>query len=702
MIAILAEKPSVGKDIARVLKVAESGQGYLYGNGYIITWALGHLVSLALPTDYGPARLTASDLPIVPDPFRLVVRRKKTAKGTSTDSAAYKQLKVIRQVFDQCQSIIVATDAGREGELIFRYIYTYLECRKPFQRLWINSLTDGAILAGFSALQDGSRYDNLYRAADCRAKADWLIGINASQALCLTSGMGNNSLGRVQTPTLAMVCSRYLERRDFKPTDYWQLKITLKRGEHCLHFSAPDNIADHGLAEAGYARLKTYSEATIARVERKAVKEPPPLLYDLTALQKDASIHHDLSAERTLELAQRLYEKKLISYPRTGSRYIPQDVLSEIPSLLEKIGRLKAFSPCAKLTKLSYRSVNDGKVTDHHALITTGIPPENLQEEERWVYHLIAGRMLEAFSPECRKETLFVEATCGGQPFLARGSRILSPGWRGVYNRPREKEEGEEENAEGLAAFRAEEAVPVSGYNLVKKKTLPKPLHTEATLLTAMENAGRELIDQGQRAALKEIGIGTPATRASIIGTLFARDYIERSGKSLQPTQKGLYVYRAVKSMRIANVELTGSCEKSLADIEQGVQPAETFDRAIEVYTRQVTSELLSLRMAGNMPGTLACPKCKEGRVGMYEKVARCSNQACRLIVFRRILNKELTDKQLEQLFTSGFTQLIKGFKGKKGNLFDACISFDKGFSTTFSFPDGGKSGEGGNSNAGK
>ena len=690
MIAILSEKPSVGMDIARIVGATEMNDGYISGNGYMVTWALGHLAALALPKDYGLSKPSATNLPILPDPFQLTVRQRKTEKGMVTDKAAAKQLNIIDRVFNQCESIIVATDAGREGELIFRFIYTHLGYTKPFQRMWISSLTDEAIEKGLENLKDGHEYDGLYMAADCRAKADWLIGMNASMALAVSSGMGNNSLGRVQTPTLAMICARFRENRNFVSSNYWQLNLTLEKGHENRQFRYIEDINDKAEAENLYAHLKTYSSANITKVERKNTYQGQPLLYDLTTLQKDCNIHLNQSAENTLNIAQSLYEKKLISYPRTSSRYIPEDVFREIPSLLrialrmEEFKRLEADFDAIKIAK---KSVNDKKITDHHALIITGNYPQELSELEQKIYHMVAGRMLEAFGQRCEKESLLMEATFDNLIFRSHSQKILFPGWRSVFNHTEDREEDEKESDEGCAEFMESENVMISGHSLVQKKTMPKPLFTEATLLTAMETAGKTIVDEALREAMKEQGLGTPATRAAIISTLFKREYIERSGKSLIPTEKGLFIYDAVKDKRVADVVMTGSWEKTLSDIERKIVAPDTFMKAIEVYTRQVSAEVLSIKFPELSAGTLICPKCGNGKILIRKKLAKCSNEKCGLLVFRNFLNKQLTDQNMGQLFSSGETRLIKGFKGKKGNTFDAKLVFDNNHNITFSYP---------------
>ena len=693
MKAIIAEKPSVGMDIARVVGAADKKDGYCTGNGYMVTWALGHLVSLAMPGTYGYTKTTAEDLPMLPHPFRLVSRQVRTDKGMVTDLAAAKQLKVIDSVLAQCDSVIVATDCAREGELIFRWIYSYLGYTKPFKRLWISSLTDEAIREGLANLREGKDYDSLYAAADCRAKADWLVGMNASRALAIVSGSANNSIGRVQTPTLAMICARFKENRGFVSTPYWQLHLTLEQRDRHRMFIHTEEFKEKETAEAAYKRITSGSVAAITKVERRKTFQQAPLLYDLTSLQKDCNIHYDLTADKTLSIAQTLYEKKLISYPRTGSRHIPEDVMRHIPSLLEKVAAMPEFKEYGQhfdLSGLNTRSVDDAKVTDHHALIITGIVPEGLSEAESVVYGMIAGRMLESFSPPCEKDLLVMECTCEGMDFRSRSSSITKPGWRGVFARKEDKEKDEPERDHGTAEFAEGETVPVMGHGLAQKKTLPKPLYTEATLLAAMETCGKNITDEQAKEAIKDLGIGTPATRAAIITTLIKRDYISRSGKSIIPTEKGMYIYEAVKGMRVADVELTGSWEKTLLQIEGHTLDAEAFMQSIRDYTCKATDEILRLDFPAMQEKVFTCPKCKTGKIILRSKVAKCDRDGCGLLVFRRVLNKELTDSHLEQLFSSGSTRLIKGFKGKKGVSFDAAITFDAEFNPVFSFPKAG------------
>lgn len=686
MIAVIAEKPSVARDIATVLGATQKNDGNISGNGYIVTWAFGHLVGLAMPDAYGIENFRRENLPILPQSFQLIPRQVKTEKGYKPDSGTVKQLKIIKEVFDQCDKIIVATDAGREGELIFRYIYQYLECRKPFVRLWISSLTDKAIRDGLQNLKDGTMYDNLFRSAKARSEADWLIGINASQALSIVAGRGTYSLGRVQTPTLAMICSRYLENKNFVPQKYWQLK--LQTGKDSIEFSAlsEEKFDSQQPAINKLQIIKDSGQVQVKSVECKEVNQEPPLLYDLTTLQKEANTKLNFSADKTLSIAQKLYEGKLISYPRTGSRYISQDVFDEIPeriSLLETYDRFAGYAKSMKGSSLNRRTVDDKKVTDHHALIITENKPSSLQADEQAIYELVAGRMLEAFSQKCVKEVTSISLTSGESIFAVKGTVIKSAGWRSVFNA---QEEGEENAV--LPALNEGDNLSLSDIELLEKQTKPKPLHTESTLLSAMENAGKELEDAELKASMKDSGIGTPATRAAIIETLFTRQYIIREKKALVPTEKGLAVYDIVWDKKIADVEMTGMWENALSKIESGEMNPDTFHKSTEVHASQITSELLGVQLTLSTQQDLTCPKCGTGRILLYPKVAKCDNANCGLVIFRNKSDKQLTDKQVTELVTTKKTGVIKGFKSKAGKPFDASLAFDDQFNVVFVFPE--------------
>ena len=687
MIALIAEKPSVAKDIARIIGATQRNDGYLSGNGYMVTWAFGHLIQLAMPEAYGVANFRRESLPILPPDFQLIPRQVKAEKGYKADPGVLKQLKVIKEVFDQCDRIIVATDAGREGELIFRYIFHYLNCRKPFVRLWISSLTDKAIREGLDNLQPGERYDNLYLSAKSRSEADWLIGINATQALSVAAGQGVFSLGRVQTPTLMMICDRYLENKNFVPTKFWQLKASTASGGIGFTAQSTARWKQQPEAIAALQRVKDAGQFVVKSVERKEAAQEPPLLYDLTTLQKEANTKLNFSADKTLSIAQSLYEKKVMSYPRTGSRYISEDVFEEMPeriALLERYPRFAGYAAGLNGTTLNRRSVNDGKVTDHHALIVTENLPGELSKDERAVYELVAGRMLEAFSGKCVKDVTTVLLSAGDTGFTVKGAVMKEAGWRAVFS----EQDTEDEDTATLPPLQEGQTLPLSGVDLLEKQTKPKPLHTESSLLAAMENAGKELEDAGLKASMKDAGIGTPATRAAIIETLFARQYIVREKKNLVPTDKGLAVYQIVKDKKIADVEMTGMWETALAKIEASGMDADTFRKGIEVYAAQITAELLSVQLSFASGETCPCPKCGSGRILFYPKVAKCSNVDCTLTIFRNKCDKQLTDKQIVELVTKRKTGLIKGFKGKNGKVFDASLMLDEQFNVAFSFPE--------------
>ncbi|MBB4035376.1 DNA topoisomerase-3 [Dysgonomonas hofstadii] len=687
---IIAEKPSVAKSIAAIVGANNKQDGYIEGGGYAVTWAFGHLVGLAMPEHYGIAGFRRENLPILPNEFKLLPRQVKEGKEYKNDPGVMKQLKVIRELFNRGDSIIVATDAGREGELIFRYIFEYIGCTLPFERLWISSLTDRAIRDGFQTLRPGSDYDNLYASAKARSTADWLVGINASQSLSISAGYGVWSLGRVQTPTLAIICSRYLENKDFKPQIYFRLKLHTAKNAVAFPALSVDKFVTRTIAEEVTAQVKAAGTVTVTSVESKEVKQEPPLLYDLTTLQKEANSKYGFSADKTLTIAQALYEAKKISYPRTGSRYISEDVLEEIPHLIAMLRSHPLFGAYIDSrfdTTLNTRSVNDSKVTDHHALIITEDPASGLSKDEQLIYDMVAGRMLEAFGEGCIKENTTVSLDAGSVHFSCKGSVTLVSGWRSVFNF--KDEPNDEDNTAVLPALVEGDSLSVRDCEIQEKQTKPRPLHTESSLLAEMESAGKEVENEEEREAMKDCGIGTPATRAAIIETLFSREYIVREKKSLVPTNKGLIVYLAVKDKKIADVAMTGQWEQALNKIAAGEMEASTFHKAIEVYASQITSELLDMTFdRQDNRQSCPCPKCKSGNVVIYRKVAKCQNECCELTVWRSIAKKELTDGQLTDLLMNGKTALIKGFQSSKtGNTFDAVVKFDADYKTVFEFP---------------
>ncbi|HEY8401267.1 MAG TPA: DNA topoisomerase, partial [Cytophagaceae bacterium] len=526
MKTIIAEKPNVAREIAGLVGASDKKDGYLTGNGYFVTWAFGHLIGLGMPEDYGISGFDKASLPILPNPFLLTVRKVKKDKGYTADTGALKQLKVIEQLFKQSNSIIVATDAGREGELIFRYIYEYLKCNKPFERLWISSLTEKAIKQGFNNLKDGAAFDGLYQAAQGRSRADWLVGINATQALSIAAGNGIYSLGRVQTPTLALICKRYLDNKNFTVKKYWQIQLSHNKAQVGFKSISAIKWDEKQLADDTLKAIQRGAMSTITSVETKSVTEQPPLLFDLTGLQKEANKRLKLSAEATLNIAQSLYEKKFITYPRTGSKYIPEDMWAEIPNLVRA---LQNREDCKQaLTKIKWgrfnkRIVNDLRVTDHHGLLITDKVPSVLNADENKIYNMIALRLLEAISQACVKEITDVSLQVLHYDFTAKGCKIQEAGWRSIKGSF--TDDGEEPEQE-LPELHKGDELAIKEAAVLEKQIKPPVLYTEAGLLSAMETAGKEIENEEERKALKNIGIGTPATRAAIIETLLTRNYI--------------------------------------------------------------------------------------------------------------------------------------------------------------------------------
>ena len=671
MKTIIAEKPSVAKEIAHIVGADKREEGYMQGNGYYVTWAFGHLVQPAMPETYGMKGFHAENLPVIPDPFVLVPRQVKTENGYKPDAGVLAQIKIIGKLFDSSERIIVATDAGREGELIFRYLYEYLGCKKPFDRLWISSLTDSAIREGLANLRNGKEYDNLYHAAKARSEADWLVGINGTQALTIAAGRGTYSVGRVQTPTLGMVCERYWEHKRFESKPFWQVHFGVVDADsgNILKFTSANRWADKGTATDIYNKVKDTGSAIITKVATKRKVEKAPLLYDLTSLQKEANSQHGFTAEHTLSIAQKLYEAKFITYPRTSSRYISDDVFATLPKLFKNLENHSEYGEKVKLLPgsedYSKNSVNAAKVTDHHALLITENAAIGLFKDEKIVYDMILCRMIEAFSADCIKDITSVSAQVDHEiEFGISGSIIRQTGWRALSLK--EKNSKKDKNADTTDNEVKEQVIPnwqegqhitFSGCTITEGKTKPKPLHTESTLLAAMETAGKEIVDDTMRQAMKDSGIGTPATRAAIIETLLKREYMVRQQKKLVPTEKGLALHSVVKNMAIANVEMTGKWEAELAKIERGEASADGFTHSIEGYTREITAELLGCdRLFSHKDSGCQCPKCKHGTMQFFGKVVRCSNKECGMPVFKQVAGKLLTDADITDLLTKGKT----------------------------------------------
>jgi DNA topoisomerase-3 len=687
MKVVIAEKPSVAREIAGLLGAIEKKDGYLTGNAYCVTWTFGHLIGLGMPEDYGIHGFQKNSLPILPNPFLLVLRKIKKDKAYIPDTGALKKLKIIKQIIDSCQSIIVATDAGREGELIFRYIYEYLKCNKPFERLWISSLTEKAIRQGFDKLKPGSDFEGLYKAAKSRSRADWLVGINASQALSIAAGNGIYSLGRVQTPTLALICSRYLENKNFTAQKYWQLQFSHTKEFTGFKSLSKNKWEDKKAAEDALKSIERNGNiVTVTLVETKNVTEQPPLLFDLTGLQKEANKKLNLSAEETLNIAQSLYEKKFITYPRTGSKYIGEDMWAEIPNLIRGLQDSETWKQAVTNVKWGYlnkRIVNDLRVTDHHGLLITDKIPSALPAKENAVYNMIALRLLEAISQSCTREITDITLQVLHHDFEIKGCRIMKPGWRLIKG---SFFDDNTEPLQELPQMKTSDQIKIKEALVLEKKTKSPVLYTEAGLLSAMETAGKEIENKEERKALHGIGIGTPATRAAIIETLFDRNYIQRELKSLIPTAKGLQVYELVKGKKIADVAMTAEWEVALQKIENNQADAEIFLKEMETYAVAITSELLQTSIAKENLPELVCPKCKSHQLVIRDKIVKCPDVICNWLQFRNVCGVQLSIADIESLVNTGKTSLVKAMKSKSGKKFDAYIILNDKMESSFEF----------------
>jgi len=600
MKVVLAEKPSVARELAAFLGARSRHDGYLEGGGYQVTWALGHLVTLKEPQDYDPAlkRWSLSTLPIVPERFELKPIEEKGAR---------KQLTVVRRLFRSADEIIGATDAGREGELILRYILELTgSTRKPARRLWLSSLTREAIRDAFARLRPLSEYDALYEAARCRSEADWIVGLNATRNYTVRYRSGGIlwSVGRVQTPVLAMIVRRDDEIRTFKPEPFWEL-LTLYR-KVTFKFTG-DRFAREEDAQAVLEQVQGHL-LVIRGVDRKQERVQPPQLYDLTELQRDMNRRYGMSADATLKAAQGLYERQMITYPRTDSRYLSNDMKGKLPGILETLRPLKP----AEIGKLNLgslafngRIIDDKKVGDHHAIIPTGKLPGELSPGAQKVYDAVVTRLIAVFYPACVKEVTTVSAVSNEVPFRARGVRVLEPGWTALEPRKDEKKKGDDE--QDLPEFKVGESGPHEPF-VRRGETTPPKSFTEGTLLGAMETAGKLVDDEQLKEALKERGLGTPATRAAIIETLLQRGYITREKKSLAATDLGRYLIALVQDRGLKSPELTGEWEAKLREIERGRLDPRQFISEIAGYTGEVIR-------SGDAPTIDAtrlgeCPRC--------------------------------------------------------------------------------------------
>lgn len=683
MITVLAEKPSVARAIASLLGASARKDGYYEGNGYTVTWAIGHLVGLAMPRDYGILGFHADMLPILPKPFLILPKRSGDKGGSRPDKNSLRQLKVIGKLFHDCESIIAATDAGREGELIFRYIYQYTGCTKPFQRLWVSSLTEAALKAGFSNLRAGTDFDNLYFAGRARSRADWLVGINASQALTLAAGSGTYSLGRVQTPTLGMICRRYQAHQNFTMEKFWQLQLLHSRSFTDFRSTSSLRWNNKEKAEEAVRSVQRTTSAEVLSVTKKTVTDKPPLLFDLTGLQQEANRKFGFSAAETLDVAQGLYEKQFITYPRTGSNWITQDLWPEIPRLirgLEFAEGIAGLLPKVKMGRLNKHIVNEEKVSDHHGLLITEKIPSALSVKEATIYRLIALRLLEAVSEPCIREVTGLTMQVQHYEFTASSNTVLEPGWRSIQN------EFSETDADPIPEVHQGDKIPITKVLLQEKQNQAPQLYTEETLLADMETAGNTIDDKELKEAIKIQGLGTPATRAAIIETLLSRGYVERKGKALVPTNKGAAVYALVADMDIASVGMTAQWEAALESIERGSYSSEAFQEAIEAYTRKITMELLGAQITKEAIAELLCPKCKKRSLLINDKLIKCPDARCGWQQCRMVCGKSLSPGEIESLLQNGQTGIIKGMKSKSGKTFNARLLLDESHTLSFSF----------------
>lgn len=616
-VLVIAEKPSVGRDIARVLGCREKGDGLLAGGNYIVSWAVGHLAALCNPEDYNPAwkKWSMETLPIMPEQMQL----QAVVSGRA-------QLAVLKKLLrsPEVESLICATDSGREGELIFRYIYQLCGCRKPFRRLWVSSMTDEALREGFASLRPGADYDNLFASARCRSEADWLVGINASRAYTLKYNT-LLSIGRVQTPTLAIIVARAQEIAAFVPEEYWELRADFALADGQTYWGVwqdkqgKTRLVGPQAAEQAKALQEAVKgrPAQVLQVGREEKSQPPPLLYDLTELQRDCNRRYGYSAQKTLDIAQSLYERrKLLTYPRTDSRYLSDDLAPHLASRVQRLAGLAQFSDLAapllgQPLPLSKRIIDNSKISDHHAIIPTegNLRLEGLTPDELRVFRLVALRFLAVFYPPYRYAVTKVltqvqtEANPQGELFASRGQEVLQAGWQAVYQQLQAWEAAEtppkktatakksaKEDDQQLPSLQEGQPAQVLAVKSSRKKTQPPKPYTEAGLLSAMENAGRFVEDEALREQLKENGLGTPATRAAIIERLLKVGYIRRQGKNLLPTEKGERLMEVVPP-ELKSPETTGKWERGLSAIAGGRMTDEVFMASIRRYVQYLVHD---------------------------------------------------------------------------------------------------------------
>jgi DNA topoisomerase-3 len=692
---VVAEKPSVGRDLAGALPGAfkqTEDKTALVGSDYVVTWAVGHLVGLAEPDAYDDKlkKWRFADLPIVPDKFRLV----------PNDERAKKQLRAVHKLIKdpEVDLIVNACDAGREGELIFAYLYETSGEKKPVERLWLNSMTKKAIEEAFKHLRPGEEMHLLEDAARSRSEADWLVGMNATRAASIrlrSAFDGAVSLGRVQTPTLALVARREVEIRAFKPEPYWLVEAL---------FAASGDRSYSGRYLGGKRIAKEEAEeivdacsgkrGEITKLEKKEERERPQLLYDLTSLQRHANTLHGFSARRTLAAAQKLYEeRKALTYPRTSSRFLPGDMIAEIKPTADFIGRNREYSKAAsyvtRLEKLPLgRVVNDKKVSDHHAIIPTKSEHDlgKMGDDELKIYDLVAKRFLSVFHPEAVYERTRIETTVEERVFRTSGRVLLQAGWKEVYGELGRDSEGSEDDSGGdqtLPVVQQGEEVETRSVEALEKETQPPRRFTEASLLGAMETAGKDISDADLREAMKDSGIGTPATRASIIERLIQVGYIDREGRALHATEKGIQVISLLGDHPLTSAELTGDWEHRLGLIEQGSDTRKAFMSDIVKFTADTVQELDKLKEVKIERANLGpCPVCGrdviENRKG-YSCWSK-DDPGCGFVIWKKKAGKILPVSVVKELMATGKTEKpVTGFKGRSGRSFKAKLKLEQG-----------------------
>jgi len=704
---VIAEKPSVGRDLAAALPGAfAKNDAYLESDDYVVTWAVGHLVELAQPEDYDEKlkKWRMADLPIVPEDFRLKPR----------DAKSKKQLTAIRKLLARADvdRVINACDAGREGELIFAYIYESTGAKKPVDRLWISSMTKQAIREGFERLRPGEQLAPLEAAARSRSEADWLVGMNATRAATIRGRAwvgGVVSLGRVQTPTLAMIVKREREIQVFVPEPYWLVRAAFEPPYDGLWFEGDETRIKEGARADEIVERVSGKDGEVESVERKEQSERAPLLYDLTSLQRDANRRFGFSARRTLQAAQSLYEgKKAITYPRTSSRFLSGDLVPQLKPTAETLLPIPDYADAARfvlgLQQLPLgRVVNDARVDDHHAIIPTDVEHDvsEFTPDERRVFDLVARRFLAVFHPPARYARTTIVTLVEGERFRTRGKVTLEAGWRTVYGhqsdeeRKAQEEEGEGEGIE-LPELQQGQKVRCVTAASEAKETKPPPRYTEATLLSAMETAGKLVDDEELREAMKERGLGTPATRAETIETLIRREYVERVGKDLQATPKGLQVITMLEEHRLTSPELTGNWEKELSDIEHGKGDRTKFMREIEGFTRETVEQIAALDKEKLRPERVElgpCPRCGE-TIRENSRAYGCTSwksreePGCGFVIWKRVAGRTLTPEIARQLLEEGRTrEVLSGFRSRNGKPFRARLVLNDEGKIEFEFP---------------